>query len=179
MDKYKDIDFSELGLDVIIEYISKKCDAEVILLLAFTEENFKKLSEKNNLERNFYVLFQKFKEFKEIVEYQIRKEELILFPFLKQITSMEHTSGTKSAMNTKFGNPIDIISRDHSKILTHLTVLKKYYADFLDEENELIKLCINSLLELEQGIKENFNFHKTILFPKILAMQNTQQNTIN
>lgn len=175
MDRYKNINFSDLDLDVIVEYISKRCDAEVILQLSFIEENFKKLSDKNNLERNFYILYQKFKQFKEIVEYQIRKEELILFPFLKQITRAELSPETKTELTKKFDNPIEIITKDHDKILTHLTVLKKYYTLFAESNDELIKLCINSLMELDSCIKENFIFHKTILFPKILSLQNSKE----
>lgn len=179
MEYYKNIDFSELDLDVIVEYISKKSDAEVILLLAFIEENFKIISDKQSLERNFYILKQKFEQFKEIVEYQIRKEELILFPFLKQIARNDISPETKSNLTANFGNPIEIISRDHSKILNHLSVLKKYYSFLHECNNELLKFCANNLLELDSCVKENFSFRKTVLFPKIISLQNTQSNWIN
>lgn len=180
MRAYKDVDFVHLELDVIVDFISKKCDAEIKQLLEMTHENFKIVERTHEPVMNLLILINKFGDFKDILEYHIRKEELILFPFLKKYSATQSQSkGATDELSPKLHSPIEIIKSDHQKILIHLDSLKTYYDDFTESGNHMVRLCIASLMELDTCIKENVWFHQAVLFPKILSLQSDRYTRIN
>lgn len=179
MKQYSGINFSELDLSRIVDFISKQSDTEIKSILDFTSNTFHSLVEKNHLEKKFYLLHQSFHKFKEILEYHIRKEELILFPVLKNVNGKTTFSSNSQNALPDLSKPIDIIKKDQERILCLLTTLKNHTVYFTDTKDENLRLCLQSLEHLDTCIRDNINFHNSVLFPKIINLQKAQNNIIN
>ncbi|NNC85589.1 MAG: hypothetical protein HKN75_05865 [Bacteroidia bacterium] len=177
MNQYSGINFSKLNLDQIVDFIAQQSDAEIKSTLDFTDSTFKSLVKDNHVEKKFYLLYQCFQKFKEIIEYQIRKEELILFPVLKNMD--KQNSMDNGSVSQDLNKPINIISKDHERILRLLMTLKNHAAYFSNTADENIRLCLQNIENLDNCINENIRFHKNVLFPKILNMQNGQKDILN
>lgn len=179
MNQYTDINFSKLDLNRIVDFISIKNDAEIKSILELTANTFQALAEQNHLDKKFYLLHQCFHKFKEIIEYQIRKEELILFPVLRNLMSDTASNENASPPVSNFNKPIAIIKKEQEKILNLLDSLKSHTIYFTDTKDENIRFCLQGIEHLNSCIHDNINFHRSVLFPKIINLQKSQKNIIN
>lgn len=163
----------------LCDYIVSKHHGYARLSLSIIQEQFSKLiqdSEKNAEEVK--LVYTKFLALKEILIKHLKKEETILFPFIRKMDSIKQgKSHGCFPLGVKVDNPLKITSREHESIIgffNEIRVLtRNYSAPSVDSLR--LKVCFAELLELEQDLYKHFFLEENILHPKLIELGNLIQ----
>lgn len=171
----QEIDFKSWELDLLIDYIEKKhhryVEEKTPVLLAFLDKLTKvhgtkhpELFEINNL---FY------QGAGELAQH-MKKEELILFPFIKNMVSANKKNTTLEMPG--FGsveNPIAMMKHEHEnegERYEKIKALSNNYNPPADACNTY-KVTFQMLEEFEQDLHTHIHLENNILFPKAIDLQ--------
>lgn len=170
------IDFNSWSIDLLADYVEKVhhryVSEKTPVLLQFLEKlarvhgaNHPELLEVNEL----------FKGCAEELAQHMKKEELIVFPFVKK---MVEASISKSSMpNPHFGtvkNPIEVMMNEHTtegERLQRIAELTDNYNPPADACNTY-KVAFAMLQEFEQDLHTHIHLENNILFPKAIKLEN-------
>lgn len=169
------IDFNAWPLDLLVDYIEKKhhryIEEKTPVLLAFLDKLTKvhggrhpELFEINNL----------FKASAGELAQHMKKEELILFPFIKKMvqSNITHTK----IESPHFGlveNPITMMKHEHEhegERFAKIATLSNDYTPPADACNTY-KVTFSMLQEFEQDLHKHIHLENNILFPKAIELQ--------
>lgn len=108
-----------------------------------------------------------------------RKEELILFPFIKKLVKAE-AEGTE-VPSTHFGsveNPIHMMEEEHEEAGDILKRIAELSDNFTPPQGacNTYKAFYAKLAEFEEDLHQHIHLENNILFPKALKLENTLQN---
>ena len=169
------IDFNSWPLDVLIDYIEKThhrfVEEKTPILLQFLDKlcnvhgsNHPELFEINEL----------FKKSADELVPHLKKEELILFPFIKEM--MQATKSHGSIGQPYFGtvkNPISIMMEEHDyegELFRKIASLTNNYTPPEDACNTY-RVTFAMLDEFEQDLHKHIHLESNILFPKAKALE--------
>ncbi|CAM3654286.1 iron-sulfur cluster repair di-iron protein [Flavobacterium gelidilacus] len=169
------IDFKSWPSDLLIDYIEKThhryVEEKSAVLVAFLD----KLCKVHG--HNHPELF----EIKELFDgcagdlaQHMKKEELILFPFIKKLESASRTGHLIEQPH--FGtveNPIAMMKHEHENEgdrFVKIAALTKNYTPPTDACNTY-KVTFSMLQEFEQDLHKHIHLENNILFPKAIEMQ--------
>lgn len=170
------INFTQLPAGDLCDYIVSKHHSYARLSLAVIQEQFSKLrqeSEKNTEELT--RVYSKFVALKEILDKHFKKEETVLFPFIKKMDFIKKGEAQGCfPLGVKVDNPLKITSREHENILGYFNeirvITRNYSAPALDSMH--LKICFSELLELEQDLFKHFFLEEHVLHPKLIELGN-------
>jgi regulator of cell morphogenesis and NO signaling len=169
------IDFNSWPLDVLIDYIEKThhrfVEEKTPILLQFLDKlcnvhgaNHSELFEINEL----------FKGSAGELEPHMKKEELILFPFIKEMMNATKSHGSIDKPN--FGtvkNPIAAMMIEHDNEGERFRTIASLTNNYTPPEDacESYRVTFAKLEEFEQDLHKHVHLEGNILFPKAKALE--------
>ena len=169
------IDFNTWELDLLIDYIEKKhhryVEEKIPVLLSF----LLKLEQVHGVAHpELFEIKNLFKRTADELTQHMKKEELILFPYIKQ---MVEAARTKSALSAPgFGsvaNPIAMMMEEHENEGNHfekIVAISNNYTPPADGCNTY-KVTFQMLQEFESDLHTHIHLENNILFPKAIFLQ--------
>jgi regulator of cell morphogenesis and NO signaling len=167
------IDFDKLSLSELVDYIVAAHHAYTKRELPQIYAYLQKVSSKHG-ERNpeLYLIFETFSELKEEMELHMKKEELILFPTIKELER-----GIKSPNPSNIQVPISVMEDEHDhagRCLEQIRLLSNNYAPPADACTTY-RLSFAALQAFEKDLHQHVHLENNILFPK--AVETFAQRT--
>ena len=111
------------------------------------------------------------------LEQHMHKEEMILFPYIKQMVQAKK-DGTK--LDPPFGtvqNPINMMLEEHDSAGNELEALQKLTEDFTPPKGACAthKVSYEQLKEFADDLMRHIHLENNILFPKAVALESSLQ----
>lgn len=169
------IDFSSWPLDLLIDYIEKThhryVEEKTQVIIPFLDKlcsvhgsNHPELFEINTL----------FKESAQELASHMKKEELILFPFVKEMINATKSHG--SIGKPFFGtvkNPIAAMMDEHDNEGERYRTISTLTNNYVTPEDacNTYKVTYSMLEEFEQDLHKHIHLESNILFPKAKALE--------
>jgi regulator of cell morphogenesis and NO signaling len=169
------IDFSSWPLDLLIDYIEKThhryVEEKTQVIIPFLDKlcsvhgsNHPELFEINTL----------FKESAQELTSHMKKEELILFPFVKEMINATKSHG--SIGKPFFGtvkNPIAAMMDEHDNEGERYRTISTLTNNYVTPEDacNTYKVTYSMLEEFEQDLHKHIHLESNILFPKAKALE--------
>lgn len=165
---YSAINFHELSATTLCEYIEVKFHARIRLSLSVV-----KLYINNNYPCNcncstqFSLIGLLFSKLEEEVEAIFKKEEIVLFPLIKEHEHRHIATQLREGFTTSLENY-------HRKIVQMLDKLHKLSHNYIVhfEAAPEKKLCVEELFYLQQELLDWMRLEESVLFPKIKTVAN-------
>lgn len=117
-----------------------------------------------------------FLESAEDLQIHLRKEEMILFPFIKQMTQAKNNA--QPLPTPPFGsveNPIEMMKDDHSIEGDRFRKISELSNNYTPPEGacNTYKVSLAMLQEFEEKLHEHIHLENNILFPKAIQLEST------
>jgi len=170
-----EIDFSSLALDVLIDYIEKThhryVEEKTRALIPLLD---KLCSVHGNNHPELLEINQLFKDSAEELAAHMKKEEMILFPFVKEMINATKSHGSigKPFFET-VKNPIAAMMNEHDnegELFRTISALSNNYTPPVDACNTY-QATYALLQEFEQDLHKHIHLESNILFPKAKALE--------
>ena len=169
------IDFNTWELDLLIDYIEKKhhryVEEKAPILLSF----ILKLEQVHGAAHpELFEIKNLFKRTADELTQHMKKEELILFPYIKQMVEAARNKTTLSAPG--FGsvaNPIAMMMEEHENEgnrFEKIVAISNNYTPPADGCNTY-KVTFQMLQEFESDLHTHIHLENNILFPKAIVLQ--------
>ena len=169
------IDFNTWELDLLIDYIEKKhhryVEEKAPILLSF----LLKLEQVHGAAHpELFEIKNLFKRTADELTQHMKKEELILFPYIKKMVEADRTKSALSAPG--FGsvaNPIAMMMEEHENEgnrFEKIVAISNNYTPPADGCNTY-KVTFQMLQEFESDLHTHIHLENNILFPKAIVLQ--------
>ena len=169
------IDFNTWELDLLIDYIEKKhhryVEEKIPVLLSF----LLKLEQVHGVAHpELFEIKNLFKRTADELTQHMKKEELILFPYIKKMVEADRTKSALSAPG--FGsvaNPIAMMMEEHENEgnrFEKIVAISNNYTPPADGCNTY-KVTFQMLQEFESDLHTHIHLENNILFPKAIVLQ--------
>jgi len=105
----------------------------------------------------------------------LMKEEHVLFPYITELVEWA-TSNDEQPRSSPFGsvgNPIRMMEREHEEVGKEMRLIRELTSDFTPPEDgcTTYRVCFSELLRFEQDLHRHVHLENNILFPKVLALE--------
>ncbi|WP_370478947.1 iron-sulfur cluster repair di-iron protein [Tamlana flava] len=169
------IDYKSWPLDLLVDYIEKKhhryVEEKIPVLLQFLDKLCKVHGERHP---ELFKINELFKESATDLAAHMKKEELILFPFVKKMVAAK--IGETTIRTPKFGaviNPIEMMKQEHDnegERFRQIAQLTNHYSPPQDACNTY-QVTYAMLQEFEQDLHLHIHLENNILFPKAMKLE--------
>ena len=169
-----DIDFKSFPLDLLSDYIEKThhryIDSKIPEITPYLE---KIVNVHGNMHPELYEVERLFKESAGDLSAHLRKEELMLFPYIRQVVKAQ-ISGSKNPV-AKMGDAAEYIALmedDHNvegERFRTISELTDNYNPPADACNTY-RVTLSLLQEFEEDLHRHIHLENNILFPKSIAL---------
>lgn len=109
----------------------------------------------------------------DLVDTHLRKEETVLFPFVaKMDAKLKGFDMENFPKQSIIANPIKMMQEEHNKITDRISEIRSITNNYTVSdcnEGDCI-LCMTEMFDLEQEMMKQIFVEQTILFPKILRL---------
>lgn len=170
------IDYNSWPLDLLADYIEKKhhrfVEAKIQEILPYLDKitrvhggHHPELEEVNQL----------FKESAGELTKHMKKEELILFPFIRKMVKAQHAGETVQAAFGTVQNPISAMMHEHDtegERFRQIATLTNNYTTPEDGCNTY-RVTLSLLKEFEDDLHLHIHLENNILFPKAIELEKT------
>ena len=176
------IDFEKMNLTQLADYILQTHHAYVKNEMPQIQAYLEKVSSKHG-ERHteLYKIFQTFNAVKEEMEGHMKKEELILFPRIKELQKLADNENANLQLNiTYLQSPITVMEQEHDhagSLLNDIRILSNDYAAPQDACTTY-RLSFAALKAFELDLHQHVHLENNILFPKAIETFRDLQTTI-
>ena len=168
-------DFKSWPLDLLADYIEKVHHSYVAEKTPILLQFLNKVSRVHGDRHPELVeINQLFEESAQDLAAHMKKEELILFPFIKK---MLHTEKNNQPLDTPhFGsveNPVEMMKHDHElegERFRQIAELTNGY-QFPDDACNTYRVTYQMLEEFENDLHKHIHLENNILFPKAVALE--------
>lgn len=172
----KATDYNSWPLDLLADYIEKKHHRYVDEKIPVIRQYLAKLCQVHgNNHPELFEIAELFNDSASELTTHMKKEEFILFPFVRRMTSAQKA-------NTPFGqppfgtvlNPVQMMMREHDaegERFRKISKLSNNYAAPSDACNTY-KVTYALLKEFEDDLHLHIHLENNILFPKAIEMEN-------
>jgi regulator of cell morphogenesis and NO signaling len=177
------IDFEKMDLIQLADYIVQTHHAYVKNEMPQIYAYLHKVSSKHG-ERHpeLYKIFQTFSAVKEEMEGHMKKEELILFPRIKELEKVANNENASLQLNiTYLQSPITVMEQEHDhagSLLNDIRILSNDYTPPQDACTTY-RLSFAALKAFELDLHQHVNLENNILFPKAIDMFRELQTTVS
>lgn len=168
-------DFNVWELDILANYIEQThhryVEEKSVVLLQFLEK-IKKVHGGNHPE--LYEIFEEFKAAAQALAAHLKKEELILFPFIRKMVKARKFDEPLPVAN--FGdveNPVAMMEHEHDiegERFRKIAGLSNNYTAPADGCTTY-RVAFAMLQEFEEDLHKHIHLENNILFPKAIEMQ--------
>lgn len=173
------IDFAKMTLTQLSEYIvlthHSYVKNEMPAILGYLE---KVTSKHGDRHPELKKIFQLFAAVKEELEHHMQKEELVLFPRIKDI-EQQLAEGKEIVINSTYLlSPISMMEQEHDHAGSMLAEIRKLTNNYQPPADACTtyKLSFASLQAFELDLHQHVHLENNVLFPKALKMFGVQEN---
>ena len=176
------IDFEKMNLTQLADYIVQTHHAYVKNEMPQIHAYLQKVSSKHG-ERHpeLNKIFQTFAAVKEEMEGHMKKEELVLFPRIKELQKLTNNENARLQLNIGYlQSPITVMEQEHDhagNLLNDIRILSNDYTPPQDACTTY-RLCFAALNAFERDLHQHVHLENNILFPKAINMFGELQSTI-
>lgn len=172
------IDFASWPLDLLIDYIEKKHHRYVEGKIPVIKQYLDKLCEKHSgTYPQLIAIRDLFAGCANDLTMHLKKEELILFPYIGKLQQTAHAGKTMG--NPSFGsiaNPIAMMLHEHDQEgerFRKIARLTQNYTPPADACNTF-RVTYSMLQDFEQDLHEHIHLENNILFPRAKKLEQLQ-----
>ena len=181
-DNYSSVDFEEMNLEQLADYIVQTHHAYVKNEMPQIHAYLQKVSSKHGEKHpEVYKIFQTFNAVKEEMEGHMKKEELILFPRIKELQKLADNENANLQLNiTYLQSPITVMEQEHDhagNLLNDIRILSNDYTPPQDACTTY-RLSFAALKAFELDLHQHVHLENNILFPKAIETFRDLQTTI-
>lgn len=167
--------YNEWSLSELADYIEKThhryCDAKISEIKSYLE----RIVHEHGLEYPELLAINKlFLETAGEMTAHMKKEELILFPFIrKMVKAMENGEILTPPYFGTVENPIAMMEEDHSDEGTRFDKIRELSKDYEIPQNGcyIHKITIALLKQFEEDLHQHIHLENNILFPKAIELE--------
>ena len=176
------IDFEKMNLIQLSDYIVQAHHAYVKSEMPQIYAYLQKVSSKHgDRHPELYKIFETFAAVKEEMEGHMKKEELILFPRIKELQKLADNENTNSQLNiTYLQSPITVMEQEHDhagNLLNEIRILSNDYTPPQDACTTY-RLSFAALQAFELDLHQHVHLENNILFPKSIGLFKNLQTTV-
>lgn len=169
------IDFKSWPLDLLVDYIEKKhhryVETKSVVLLQYLEK-LCKVHGHANPELN--QIYDEFKQCAGELASHMKKEELILFPFIKKMVKARdlHTQIDLPHFGTA-QNPINMMKEEHDVEGERFRLIAELSNNYQPPAHacNTYKVTYSMLEEFEKDLHKHIHLENNILFPQALSLE--------
>src|SRR5688572_1119677 len=176
------VDFEKMNLAQLTDYIVQTHHAYVKNEMPQIHAFLQKVSSKHG-ERHpeLAKIFQTFSAVKEEMEGHMKKEEMILFPRIKELQKLADNENANLQLNiTYLQSPITVMEQEHDhagSLLNDIRILSNDY-DPPQDACTTYRLSFAALKAFELDLHRHVHLENNILFPKAIEMFRELQTTV-
>lgn len=168
------VEFENLSLTQLCEYIVQTHHAYVKNEMPQIYAYLQKVSSKHG-ERHpeLYKIFQTFAAVKEEMEGHMKKEELILFPRIKELQKLADNEKANLQLNiTYLQSPINVMEQEHDHAGNLLNDIRLLSNDYTAPQDACTtyRLSFAALKAFELDLHQHVHLENNILFPKAIQL---------
>ena len=168
------VDFEKMNLAQLTDYIVQTHHAYVKNEMPQIHAYLQKVSSKHG-ERHpeLYKIFQTFSAVKEEMEGHMKKEELILFPRIKELEKLADNENADLQLNiTYLQSPITMMEQEHDHAGNLLNDIRVFSNDYTPPQDACTtyQLSFVALKAFELDLHQHVHLENNILFPKALEI---------
>ena len=176
------IEFDKMNLTQLSDYIIQTHHAYVKNEMPQIYAYLQKVSSKHG-ERHpeLYKIFQTFAAVKEEMEGHMKKEELILFPRIKELEKLADNENTDLQLNINYlQSPITMMEQEHDHAGNLLNDIRVLSNDYMPPQDACTtyRLCFAALKAFELDLHQHVHLENNILFPNSINMFKELQTTV-
>jgi regulator of cell morphogenesis and NO signaling len=171
-------DFNSLSLTELVGYIVSIHHAYTKRELPQIFAYLQKVSSKHGARHNeLYRIFECFARLKEEMEMHMRKEELILFPKIAELETINQPN--ELSMNIQA--PISVMEDEHEEAGNLLEKIRLYSNNYTPPEDACTtyRLSFAALQALEKDLHQHVHLENNILFPKAIKLFNQTKKSLH
>ena len=168
------LNFDQLPLSQLANYIvsthHEYVKKELPQILAYLQ---RVASKHGNRHPEMFEVFELFAAVKEEMEQHMQKEELILFPRIKELERiLEEPSGQMRLNVAYLQGPILVMEQEHDHAGNLLEEIRKITADYTPPADACTtyRLSFAALKAFEMDLHQHVHLENNILFPKAMAL---------
>ena len=180
--KQRIVDFEKMDLTQLCDYILNTHHAYVKNEMPQIYAYLQKISSKHgDRHPELYQIFQTFSAVKEEMEGHMKKEELILFPRIKELLKLANNENANLQLNiTYLQSPITIMEQEHDHAGTLLNDIRIFSNDYTPPQDACTtyRLSFAALKAFELDLHQHVHLENNILFPKAIETFRDLQTTI-
>ena len=168
------VDFEKMNLAQLCDYIVQTHHAYVKDEMPQIYAYLQKVSSKHG-ERHpeLYKIFQTFAAVKEEMEGHMKKEELILFPRIKELQKLADNENANLQLNiTYLQSPINVMEQQHDHAGNMLNDIRLLSNDYTAPQDACTtyRLSFAALKAFELDLHQHVHLENNILFPKAIQL---------
>lgn len=175
------LDFEKMDLTQLCDYIVQTHHAyvknEMPQLYAYLQ---KVTSKHGDRHPELYKIFQIFSAVKEEMEGHMKKEELVLFPRIKELQKLADNEKAQLQLNIGYlQSPITVMEQEHDHAGNLLNDIRVFSNDYMPPQDACTtyRLCFASLKAFELDLHQHVHLENNILFPKTIEIFKELQTT--
>jgi len=181
-DNKNSVDFAQMSLTQLSDYIVKTHHAyvknEMPQIYAYLQKVASKHGERHP---ELYKIFEAFAAVSEEMERHMKKEEMILFPRIKEMEKMAETKNTFAQVSlTYLQGPIVVMEQEHDHAGTLLNEIRILSNNYLPPQDACTtyRLGFASLQAFEMDLHQHVHLENNVLFPGAIALFKKLQTTV-
>jgi len=170
-------DFNAWGLDFLVDYIVHQHHDYVKKVLPIIQKHLAKcVAAHGEKHHELLKIAEQFDQIAAHMTSHMKKEEEILFPYVKLMWS---TRLSKFPVNAPFGaveNPIRVMEIEHEEAGDAIRQIRHLSHGFLAPADSCttFKLCYAELEDFERDLHRHVHLENNILFPKAIELEQTK-----
>ena len=183
-DSNSTVDFEKMNLTQLADYIVQTHHAyvknEMPQIYAYLERISSKHGDRHP---ELYKIFQTFSAVKEEMEGHMKKEELVLFPRIKELEKLANNENANLQLNLGYlQSPITVMEQEHDhagNLLNDIRILSNDYTPPQDACTTY-RLSFAALKAFELDLHQHVHLENNMLFPKAInTFKELQTTTLN
>jgi regulator of cell morphogenesis and NO signaling len=176
------IDFEKMNLTQLSDYIIQTHHAYVKNEMPQIYAYLQKVSSKHG-ERHpeLYKIFQTFAAVNEEMEGHMKKEEVVLFPRIKELQKLADNENAQLQANIGYlQSPITVMEQEHDHAGNLLNDIRIFSNDYTPPQDACTtyRLCFAALKAFEMYLHQHVHLENNILFPKAIDTFRELQTTV-
>ena len=176
------INFEKMSLTQLADYIVQTHHAYVKNEMPQIQAYLQKVSSKHgDRHPELNKIFQTFNAVKEEMEGHMKKEELILFPRIKELQKLANNENAPVQLNIGYlQSPITVMEQEHDHAGNLLNDIRIFSNDYTPPQDACTtyRLCFAALKAFELDLHQHVHLENNILFPKAIKIFGELQTTI-
>ncbi|HET6768134.1 MAG TPA: iron-sulfur cluster repair di-iron protein [Chitinophagaceae bacterium] len=168
------VDFDKMNLTQLSDYIVQTHHAyvknEMPQIYAYLQKVASKHGERHD---ELYKIFETFAAIREEMDGHMKKEEVILFPRIKELEKLADNENANLQLNiTYLQSPITVMEQEHDHAGTLLDDIRILSNDYTPPQDACTtyRLCFAALKAFELDLHQHVHLENNILFPKAIQL---------